>query len=279
VRATALLLAVAGCRGGAPSSADHVAANNCGVGLMGQFDFAQARTMFADLATAHPDRTDLQLNLSVATLNRQQEGDDRDAQQSLQRVLSADPQNLRAHYSLGLVLLNDGRAADALPHFTTVAERNPDDPYAAYYVGRAKFQTGDVAGALAAYERALALSPRLRSGAYGSFQALQRLYRDERLPVRVTTDGNEDVTRALAHVDGVAAPPGRVDGRYIGLTAARSLTLDFGEALDAVAGDPLLVPTARSNIPPRRRCSPRGRHTPTITRRRSRHAAPTGTGR
>jgi hypothetical protein len=68
-----------------------------------------------------------------------------------------------------------------------------------------------------------------------------RFYRDERLPVRVTADGSQDVTRALARVDGTAAPPGRVDGRYIGLTAERSLTLEFSEALDAVAGEPLLI--------------------------------------
>jgi hypothetical protein len=57
----------------------------------------------------------------------------------------------------------------------------------------------------------------------------------------VTADGSQDVTRALARVDGTAAPPGRVDGRYIGLTAERSLTLEFSEALDAVAGEPLLI--------------------------------------
>lgn len=69
----------------------------------------------------------LQVDLAVATLNRQQEADDRDAQQILQRVPSADPENLRAHYSLGLVLLNDGRAADARPHFARVAERDPNE--------------------------------------------------------------------------------------------------------------------------------------------------------
>ena len=182
MRAAALVvvaLSLTACRGRAPSPADLVTVTNRGVGLMGQFDFAQARTVFADLAAAHPDRADLQVNLAVATLNRQQEGDDREAQQILQRVVLADPQNLRAHYSLGLVLLNDGRAADALPHFVTVADRDPTDAYAQYYVGQAKFQTGDSSGALAAYERALASSPRLRSAAYGSFQALQRLGRTD----------------------------------------------------------------------------------------------------
>src|SRR6185295_4044977 len=68
-----------------------------------------------------------------------------------------------------------------------------------------------------------------------------RFYRRERLPVRVTNDEHEDVTRALVAVDGAAAPPGRVDRRYIGLTAERTLTLEFGEPLDAAAGDPMLI--------------------------------------
>ncbi|HXI31356.1 MAG TPA: tetratricopeptide repeat protein, partial [Vicinamibacterales bacterium] len=156
-----------------------VTLNNRGVGLMGQFDFAQARTVFADLAASYPDRRDVQLNLAVATLNRQQDGDAAAAQAILQRVLEADPQNVRAHYALGLVLLNDGRAAEALPHFTFVADRNPDDAHAAYYVGQCRSQQGDTAGALASYERALALNPRLRSAAYGAFQAMQRLGRPD----------------------------------------------------------------------------------------------------
>src|SRR5262249_1116499 len=68
-----------------------------------------------------------------------------------------------------------------------------------------------------------------------------RFYRDERVPVRAIADDGEDVTGALATADGVAAPPGRVDPRYIGLTAERTLTLEFGGALDAIAGDPLLI--------------------------------------
>ncbi len=38
-----------------------------------------------------------------------------------------------------------------------------------------------------------------------------RFYREERLPVRVVADDGEDVTRAVTAVDGIAAPPGRVD--------------------------------------------------------------------
>ena len=45
-------------------------------------------------------------------------------------------------------------------------------------------------------------------------------FRQERRPARVTNDRGEDVTRATAAADLVAAPPGAVDRRFIGRTAA-----------------------------------------------------------
>src|SRR5262249_32225785 len=191
----AVVIGVTACQSRRESAAtDVVTANNRAVGLMGQYDFTQARDLFATLASAHPDRADLQVNLAVATLNRQQEGDAAAAQQILRRVLAADPGNIRAHYNLGLLLLNDGHPADALPHFTLAADRDPDVASAAYYAGQCLFQQGDHAGALASYERALALKPRLRSAAYGAFQALQRL-------------GRADATRMLDRFRALEADP------------------------------------------------------------------------
>jgi tetratricopeptide (TPR) repeat protein len=165
-------------RRAAPSSAgDVVALNNRGVGLMGQFDYGKAREAFALAANASPARLDVQINLAIATLNRQREGDDAEARTMLERVLAADPQNAKAHYCLGLLLLNAGRAADALPHFTFAADRDPADAYAQYYVGRSRFQQNDYAGAVRAFEAARRLNPHLRSAAYGAFQASQRLGR------------------------------------------------------------------------------------------------------
>src|SRR5438067_386317 len=63
-----------------------VGLNNRGVGLMGQFNYDGAREIFARLATAHPDRLDLQVNLALATLNRQRDGDAEEARRILERV-------------------------------------------------------------------------------------------------------------------------------------------------------------------------------------------------
>jgi Tfp pilus assembly protein PilF len=156
---------------------DMVGLNNRGVGLMGQFNFDAAREIFARLAAAHPDRLDLQVNLAIATLNRQREGDSEEARRILERVSAADPLDLRARYSLALLLLNDGRTAEALPQFAYVAEHAPADAFAVYYAARCRFEQSDFAGALTGYQRALALDPQLRSAAYGASQAMQRLGR------------------------------------------------------------------------------------------------------
>ena len=160
-------------------SDDLVGLNNRGVGLMGQFNYDEAREIFARLSAAHPDRIDLQINLAIATLNRQREGDADEARRILERVAGVDSGNLRARYGLGLVLLNEGHTAEALPQFAYVVDRDPTDAFATYYLARCRFELGEFAAALAGYQRALELDPHLRSAAYGASQALQRLGRTE----------------------------------------------------------------------------------------------------
>jgi hypothetical protein len=68
-----------------------------------------------------------------------------------------------------------------------------------------------------------------------------RFYRTERLPVRAADDVNGDVTSAILAADGVAAPTGAPDRRFIGLTAPHTLTLHFDTPLDQTPGTPILV--------------------------------------
>lgn len=173
-----LAVVVAACSGPPPGpDAAAVAENNRGVGLMGQFDYEAAHEVFAHLAEAHPDWQAVQVNLAIATLNRQQEGDDRRALALAQAILEHHPDNLRAHYVAGLMALYLGQADAALSHFRTVAEADPKDAYAAYYVGQLLAQQSRYEQALEWYRRAMRLDPYLRSAYYGAFQALRQLKR------------------------------------------------------------------------------------------------------
>ncbi len=149
--------------------------NNRGVGLMGQFKYAAAQAAFAELVDAYPGWLDLQVNLAIATLNRQQEGDETEALAIVERVLAAAPDQLRAHYVAGLLRLYIGDTEQALVHFQRVAANDPRDAYAAYYLGQCLAQQGQAQEALVWYRRAMSLDPYLRSSYYGAFQMLRTL--------------------------------------------------------------------------------------------------------
>ncbi len=191
----AVILVLAGCPQSQPD-ASGVAANNRGVGLMGQYKFDEARQIFEGLAAAHPDWLDVRVNLAVAALNRQQEGDEQRALDILAAVLEADPDHWRAHYCSGILKFYRGRLDEALGHFRLVAEADPADAYAAYYVGQC-VEPQDREEALRWYERAAARDPYLRSAYYRRFQLLLRLRRsDEAQQARREWESLKDNPRA-----------------------------------------------------------------------------------
>jgi tetratricopeptide (TPR) repeat protein len=177
-------LVVAGCarpdQGRVPAlDAKAIAANNRGVGLMGRFDYEAARRVFQELAGRHPDWLDVQVNLAVATLNRQEEGDVDAAMAILARVLKRDPTHTRAHYVEGLLWLYRGAPDKALPDFQAVTDADRADAYAAYYRALCLGNLGRFEEALIGYRTAAGLDPYLRSASYGLFQSAQRLGRRE----------------------------------------------------------------------------------------------------
>ena len=107
------------------------------------------------------DNPDVLVNLAIATLNRQQPGDEQAALELIGQVLDADPGHLRAHYVSGLLNLYLSSPAVAQPHFERVAKAEPDDAYAAYYLAQCSAQLGDYENALPQFRRALALNPKL----------------------------------------------------------------------------------------------------------------------
>ena len=180
-----LMLVVSACSdSGAPApqqplDAKIIEANNQAVGLMGRFEFAQAHTLFSEIISQHPGWNEVKVNLAVATLNRQQAGEDLAALGLAREVLREEPGNLRARYLAGLVQLYIGAPADALPEFQYVTKADPGDADAAYYLAQCQAQLGDYDQALPWYQRAMELDPYLRSAYYGAFQSLQRLGRSQ----------------------------------------------------------------------------------------------------
>ena len=182
-RALVLLLTIASlasCRT-APRFAvtpELVARNNRAVGLMGQFDFTAAVDAFTAIQAAAPDWPEGRLNLAIALMNRQGEGDPARAEALLRALVDIPAVARRARYALGLLLAHDGRSAEALPLLTAVASADPPDGFAAYFAGQLRL-TEAPAEALEWYRRAASLQPLLRSAHYGAFLALRRLNRDE----------------------------------------------------------------------------------------------------
>ncbi len=157
-----------------------VATVNRGVGLMGSFDYDAAREVFAALVEQHPDHPDLLLNLAIATLNRQKEGDEKAALDLLARALEVDPDHVRARYTQGVIELFLGRGEAALEDFEAVLEARPESADAAYFMGQCLMQLDRPGEAVSWYERAIDNDPYLRSAYYRGFQALQRMRERDR---------------------------------------------------------------------------------------------------
>jgi tetratricopeptide (TPR) repeat protein len=181
--AAALLSLASDCGIGRPTGGldvEGVAANNRGVAYMGRFDFEAALEVFSALAERYPDNPDIQINLAIATMNRQHEGDEETAKTIFDRVLQNDTSNVRAAYNSGLIDLHRGDAEAALRNFLQVTEADPTNAEAFYHVGQCHMQLQQFDQALPWFERAIEIDPYLRSAHYRAFQAAQRLRDRER---------------------------------------------------------------------------------------------------
>ena len=159
---------------GPPTSAEAVAMHNAAFAAMGRFDYPTAFDLLESVATDHPNWLDGQVDLSIAQLNRQSEGDERAALARLDAVLALDGDNLRAQYTAGVLRMTIESPDAAIGHFRRVAEADATDAYAAYYMGQALAQMGQPQAAVPWFERAILADPYLRSSYYAGAQAARR---------------------------------------------------------------------------------------------------------
>lgn len=155
-----------------------MANNDRGVALMGRYQYAQAEGAFAEALALAPDWLDARVNQAIATLNRQEEGDERLTLAILRGVLDTDPNHLRALYTSGIVHLYLGEAEAAAAMLRQATAGDPSDAYAAYFLGQSLLQQGDHVAAAPLFLRAAELDPYLRSAYWAGAQALRRAGRE-----------------------------------------------------------------------------------------------------
>jgi tetratricopeptide (TPR) repeat protein len=83
----------------------------------------------------------------------------RDSITVLEHALDVSPDNPVAHYTLGAALLDEGKAAAAVPHFSEAVRLDPKNPKAHYNLGLGLVQIGKPAEAVSHYREAIRLNP------------------------------------------------------------------------------------------------------------------------
>ncbi|MQG70576.1 MAG: tetratricopeptide repeat protein [SAR202 cluster bacterium] len=161
-------------------SPEDIARNDRGVAQMGRYEYKAALATFAEVVERSPEWLDARVNLAIATLNRQEDGDEVKALEILSRVVEEDANQLRALYTSGLIYLNVGEPQRAVSFFNQVTVADPEDAYAAYFLGQSHMQAGDFARAAEGFLRALDLDPYLRSAYWAGALAHRRIGSDDR---------------------------------------------------------------------------------------------------
>lgn len=111
----------------------------------------------------------LELGKTYVSLRRSAE-----AEQELRQALP-DPE---AHHFLGGLLVQEGRAAEALPHLERARELRPDSWSVHYYLGRAKLEQGQALEAASLLRRAAELNPEEASVYYQLSRAWKAVGRE-----------------------------------------------------------------------------------------------------
>ena len=172
------LLLLVSC-GEAKTDASSILLNDRGVAEMGRYEYVAAFETFSQVVRENPGWVDARVNLAIATLNRQEEGDELRALEILTTALKDDPEDSRALYTSGIIHSYLGEPAQAAVFFRRVTEIDPKDAYAAYFLGQSLLQEGLYEQAAEWLVKAVDLDPYLRSAYWAGSQALRRVGRTD----------------------------------------------------------------------------------------------------
>ena len=165
--------------GEAKTDASSILLNDRGVAEMGRYEYVAAFETFSQVVRETPGWVDARVNLAIATLNRQEEGDELRALEILTTALKDDPDDSRALYTSGIIHSYLGEPTQAAVFFRRVTEIDPKDAYAAYFLGQSLLQEGLYEQAAEWLVKAVDLDPYLRSAYWAGSQALRRVGRTD----------------------------------------------------------------------------------------------------
>ena len=161
-------------------STEVMALNDQGVAKMGQFQYAPAFEDFTTVVSKAPYWDEGVVNLAIATLNRQNPGDENLALDTLRTVLTRNPTQVRALYTSGIINLYLGNTEPAVDFLEQATELDPNDAFASYFLGQAYLQAERYEEAQKWLLKTLELNPSMRSAYWAASTASRRLGQDER---------------------------------------------------------------------------------------------------
>jgi tetratricopeptide (TPR) repeat protein len=137
--------------------------------VTGPVSFDEGQTAFTEkrygdavrLFTAYTsDKPDNVWGYYMLGLSAWKSGDRDAAANAFELALEKDASHVKSHINLSRVLIEQGKAQDALPHVEAVLAIDSTSGEAVRLLGRVKRELGDSAGAIAAYKRAIVLDER-----------------------------------------------------------------------------------------------------------------------
>src|SRR2546430_5525936 len=137
--------------------------------VTGPVSFNEGQTAFAEkrygdavrLFTAYTsDKPDNVWGYYMLGLSAWKAGDRDAAVNAFTLALEKDSTHVKSHINLSRVLIEQGRAQDALPHVESALAIDSTSGETVRLLGRVKRELGDSAGAIAAYKRAIVLDER-----------------------------------------------------------------------------------------------------------------------
>lgn len=205
-----------------PSHADAL----YGVGLIAHQTrrFDEAVTVLTNLARLHPQRADVWLQLSMASLAR---GDSFAAASAAGRAVDLQPSFAQAHAQLAVALSGLGRHDQAIATAEQVVALAPDAHESYATLGHVLLRAGKSAGAINEFRRAIELGPRIAANHVNLAAALEQI---------------DDVGGSLAAAERAAALETPSTDLLLNISRLHRRRMDYRAALDfadrALALDP-----------------------------------------